>query len=63
MNNIQSIIQREDIRQQNLSLNVDSEAFKVLKKTKLGIIPRSVSHLFKQIEKSKLKGTVYMSFM
>ena len=42
---------------------MDSEAFKVLKKSKLGIIPRTVSHIFKQIENNAMKCTVYMSFM
>jgi hypothetical protein len=51
---MQQIIQREDLRQVNNSvnnINVDSEAFKVLKKSKLGIIPRAVAHLFKAIDK------------
>ncbi len=54
------------MRQVNTShnnINVDSEAFKVLKKSKLGIIPRTVAHLFKAIDKKQLKCTVYLSFL
>jgi hypothetical protein len=41
----------------------NSEAFKVLKKSKLGVIPRAVSHIFKEIDRNSLKCTVYMSFL
>ncbi len=47
----------------NHNINPDSEAFKVLKKSKLGIIPRSIAHLFKQIEKKQMKCTIYLSFL
>ena len=46
-----------------MNINVDSEAFKVLKKSKLGIIPRAIAHLFKAIDKKQLKCTVYLSFL
>ena len=35
----------------------------MIKKNKLGIIPRAVSHLFKEIERNQIKCTVYMSFL
>ncbi len=55
----QQVIQREDIRQAK-----GGEAFKgVIRKTKMGIIPRAVQHIFREIERQQMKCTVYVSFL
>lgn len=41
----------------------ESETVKILKKSKLGVIPRAVSHVFSELERNGLKVTVYMSFL
>ncbi|TNV86797.1 hypothetical protein FGO68_gene1664 [Halteria grandinella] len=57
---LEQIMQREDMKRKGMS---ESETVKILKKSKLGVIPRAVSHVFSELEKNALKVTVYMSFL
>jgi kinesin family member 11 len=64
-NIIQQILQREDLRAQSVSMyghdNVESQAIKMLKKSKLGVIPRALGHIFAEVDRLKMKCTIYMS--